>query len=349
MSESALILADGLYDSPHAKSSHGLVRGPSRFELKGLVDAASAGRDAGELLDGRPRGIPIFASVDEAIAERGRPDRAVVGVATVGGVLPDGVRASLLAAARHGIGLVNGLHTLLEQDAEIAAAARASGATILDFRKPRPIGELAHWTGEITRLPTPRIAVLGTDCAVGKRTTCGLLLAELRARGRKTEMIYTGQTGWLQGYPHGFFFDATPNDFVCGELERVVLECARESAPELMLLEGQSAFLNPSGPCGSEFVLAAGARHVVLQHAPGREFFDDLEEIGCAIPPVEAAIGVAEALGAEVVAVTLNESGLSPEEALVTRGKLRERLSMPVIAPLAEGIGPVADAVLERL
>ena len=39
------------------------------------------------------------------------------------------------------------------------------------------------------------------------------------ALGRRTEVIYTGQTGWLQGFRHGFIFDATLNDFVSGELE----------------------------------------------------------------------------------------------------------------------------------
>ncbi len=298
MRQSALILADGLFTNRHAKTSHGLVRGPSRFELRGVIDADSAGHDAGELLDGRSRGIPIYPSVEAAVDAAGLPDVAVVGVATVGGVLPDAVRASLLEAARRGVGLINGLHTLLADDAEIAATAAAAGAEIIDFRRPRPVSELAHWSGEILELPTPRVAVLGTDCAVGKRTTAGWLLEELRRRGHSAEMIFTGQTGWLQGYRHGFLFDATPNDFVCGELERVVLECAREARPELILLEGQSAFLNPSGPCGSEFVLAAGARHVVLQHVTGRPHYEGLEDReGGRMPPVERSIEIARSTG----------------------------------------------------
>ena len=90
-------------------------------------------------------------------------------------------------------------------------------------------------------------------------------------------MVYTGQTGWLQGYPHGFIFDATPNDFVCGELEGAILECARELEPEVIFIEGQAALRNPAGPCGSEMIISAGASGVILQHAPARKYVEDYE------------------------------------------------------------------------
>ena len=61
----------------------------------------------------------------------------------------------------------------------------------------------------------PRVAVLGTDCALGKRTTSQLLVDACRERGLRAEMIYTGQTGWMQGTRHGFVLDATPNDWFC--------------------------------------------------------------------------------------------------------------------------------------
>ena len=72
------------------------------------------------------------------------------------------------------------------------------------------------------RLTVPRVAVLGTDCALGKRTTATLVLEGLRRRGVATELVTTGQTGWLQGHRFGFVLDATPNDFVSGELEHAI-------------------------------------------------------------------------------------------------------------------------------
>ena len=102
---------------------------------------------------------------------------------------------------------------------------------IIDIRKPKPFEDLHFFSGEIYAVTTPRVAVLGTDCAVGKRTTCRMTLEMCRADGIATEMIYTGQTGWLQGYPYGFILDATPNDFVSGEIEHAVV--AEEAAAVL--------------------------------------------------------------------------------------------------------------------
>ena len=54
-------------------------------------------------------------------------------------------------------------------DAEIAAAARARGVELIDLRKSKPKHELHFWQGDIYRVRAPRLAVLGTDCAIGKR------------------------------------------------------------------------------------------------------------------------------------------------------------------------------------
>ncbi|MEM6733682.1 MAG: NAD-dependent epimerase/dehydratase family protein, partial [Myxococcota bacterium] len=198
-------------------------------------------------------------------------------------------------------------------------------------------------------LKTPRVAVLGTDCCIGKRTTASLLTEHLRAEGVKAEMISTGQTGYLQGTPHGFFFDATPNDFVSGELERVTLECVRASTPELIIFEGQSSFFNPSGPCGAEFILSGGARHVILQHAPKREFHDDLEHLRARIPPPEKHIAMAELLGATVLAVSINEEGMTRDEAVAERDRLQDTLKLPVVLPLQDGVGELAQLVKQQV
>lgn len=350
MAPTALVLANDLLQTPHAKTSHGLIRGPSRFPLVGVVDATCAGRDAGEVLDGKPRGLPVFASVRQALAALdAKPDRCIVGVATPGGVLPESLRADLVVAAQEGLGLVNGLHRRLAEDPDIAAAARASGATLFDLRQPRPVADLHHWEGKILSLPTPRVAVLGTDCCVGKRTTATVLRDGLSAVGVQAALISTGQTGWLQGAPHGFFFDATPNDFVSGELERVVMACAQNQAPDLIVLEGQSSFFNPSGPCGSEFILSAGARWVVLQHAPRRAFHDDLETIEARIPPVDKHIAMAELLGAEVIAIALHIQDMSPVEAVSERDSLRRALGRPVFLPLHGDAEALVTEVRERV
>jgi uncharacterized NAD-dependent epimerase/dehydratase family protein len=245
--------------------------------------------------------------------------------------------------------LVNGLHQLLADDQELVEITRRQGAQIIDVRRPRPMAELRFWTGEVLSLETPRVAILGTDSAIGKRTTGSLLVNACRDVGLHAEMIFTGQTGWLQGYPHGFILDATPNDFVCGELESAILACQRETEPDLILIEGQSSLLNPSGPCGSELILAGGAKGVILQHAPARQFFDELEDLGCRIPPIEAEIDFIGLLGAEVWAVTLSEENMASEDSEEVRLRMAETLGIPVVLPLRDDLNDLVEIIKNRI
>ncbi len=342
--DTAILLTDGRLATSYAKTAHGLIRGPSRYEVIGVIDAANAGSDAGAVLDGRERGIPVFASLADGVRHR-LPDVLVVGVATHGGVCPPALQATLREGARRGISLVNGLHDLLGDDPELVAACATNGASILDIRRPRRFGELHVWSGEVLRLRPPRVAVLGMDCAMGKRTTCALLLDACRQAGIAAEMVYTGQTGWLQGYAHGFILDATPNDFVSGELEHAILTCAAATSPDLILIEGQSALRNPAGPCGAELLLSAGARGAVLVHAPGRTHFDGLEELGCRLPPLADEVELIGRYGARVLAIALNTDGLSAPQADEERVRLARTTGLPVALPLAEGVGGLLAAI----
>ena len=350
MPETAAVLTLDRFQTSDAKTAHGLVRGPSRFELLAVLDAACAGRDAGEVLDGRARGIPVLPDLAALLATGARPDWCVVGVATSGGVLPPELRAPLAAALRAGIGVVNGLHEVLAEDPELAALATASGARIIDLRRPKRRSELHFWTGAVQRVRAPRIALLGTDCALGKRTTSQLLVAALRARGLRAEMIYTGQTGWLQGARFGFVLDATPNDFVSGELEHAIVAADEALRPDVLVLEGQSALRNPSGPCGAELLLSGGARGVILQHAPARECFEDQEHLGHRIPSLASEVELIRMYGAEVLAVTLNHEHLdSAAERAAARARVESETGRRAYFPLLEPLDPLVDRVLQHI
>jgi len=350
MDGTAIVVCDDLFATPNAKTAHGLVRGTERYRVLGVIDGPTAGRDAGDALDGVRRGIPVFASIADALrALPAKPDFCVVGVATSGGRVTPGLRALLSEGIEAGLSIVNGLHEFLSDDPGLAAAAERHGVTIRDVRKTPPRTELHFWNGDILRVRAPRIAVLGTDCALGKRTTARFLLEACRAVGIATELIYTGQTGWMQGEPFGFVFDSIPNDFVSGELEHAVVSCWDERRPELILIEGQSALRNPSGPCGSEFLVSGRAEGVVLQHAPGRVDYESAEEFGLRIPPVADEIDLIRRYGARTLAVTLNGEGMTPEALRAEQQRLRWGLGIPVIRPLEEGVGALIPVVREFL
>lgn len=349
MRETAIVLTLDRLATNTAKTAHGLIRGPSRFQLLAVIDTASAGQDAGSVLDGVARGIPVFAQLAAAIERCGKPDWLVVGVATPGGVLPPDMRATLRSGLTQGLSVVSGMHEFLSDDSELVALAAQSGARLFDVRKPRPRRELHFWSGAVQSVNVPRIAVLGTDCALGKRTTSQALVAACRARGLTAEMIYTGQTGWLQGTRFGFVLDSTPNDFVSGELEHAIVSCARELRPDVMFLEGQSALRNPSGPCGSELLLSGGARGVILQHAPGRAYFDDQEELGNRIPSLASELRLIEAYGAKTLAIALNHEHLEPAAREAARAAVERETQVPAFFPLLENCDRIMPNLLTHL
>jgi uncharacterized NAD-dependent epimerase/dehydratase family protein len=344
----AIVLTNGLLHTGSAKTAHGLIRGTERFTICGIVDAAHAGQDAGEVLDGIQRGIPVYASVEEAQEAIGSVQYCIVGLALAGGKLPEDLTQSLQTAIRLGINAVNGLHDFLSDMPEFVALAEQHGVAIIDIRRPKKATEMAYWSGRITRVTTPRVAVLGTDCSLGKRTTARFLVEASRKAGLSAEMIYTGQTGWMQGNRYGFVFDSTLNDFITGELETAIVSCFDEAKPDVMFLEGQSSLRNPVGPAGSEFLVSGQARFAVLQHSPARLCFKGTEEFDLQIPSVQSEIDLIGIYGAETLAITLNTKGMTDADAIASRDRYRAEfapLGIPVILPLLDGV----DAVIERM
>ncbi len=134
----AIVLTNGLLTSSDAKTAHGLIRGTERFTIVGIVDTeATAGKDAGELLDGKHRGIPVFANFENAIAQLREVQYLIIGVATVGGKLPGNMLEVVIKAIHEGISIVNGLHEYLNEKPDIVALAKSKGVKLIDVRKPK--------------------------------------------------------------------------------------------------------------------------------------------------------------------------------------------------------------------
>ncbi|GAB3699560.1 DUF1611 domain-containing protein [Spirosoma flavus] len=348
MTNRAILLTDGLLSTPNAKTAHGLIRGTERYTIVGVVDEPTAGQDAGEILDGKPRQIPVFASVDQALGKLDSVSYAVVAIATNGGILPPTLLQTLKECLERGLSIVNGLHDFLTDKPEMVTLAQEKGVQLIDVRRPKPRHELHFWTGEVKQITAPIIAVIGTDCALGKRTTARLIREACELHGLNAQMIYTGQTGWLQGGKYGFIFDSTVNDFVSGELEHALVTCWRETHADVLLIEGQAALRNPSGPCGSEFLVSGNARYVVLVHAPKRMYYDHDPAWG-EIPSVESEIALIRAYNSEVIALALNTEDCTPEEAVTYQQTYSEKLGIPVLLPLQQGVDAVVSVIQSKI
>ena len=164
MDGTALVLCGTDFRTDNGKTAHGLVRGTERYRVVGVVDSSCPGEDAGRLLDGVSRGIPVFASIPDALARLpDRPDFAVVGIATSGGRIPPELKAAIAEAIDSGLSIVNGLHELVSDDPALAEAAAAQGldhrrapaaaglrAPLLDGRDPRRRGRRGSRSSERT-------------------------------------------------------------------------------------------------------------------------------------------------------------------------------------------------------
>jgi uncharacterized NAD-dependent epimerase/dehydratase family protein len=344
--DKAIIITNGLLDTDNAKTAHGLIRESERFEIVAVVDFANAGKDAGEVLDGKKRNIPVVGTIAETLHLK--PVYCIVGVATAGGVFPGELIEEVIAAIKNKLSIVNGLHDHLIEREDIKKLADENGITLMDIRIPKKRKDLHFWTGEIFKMKTPVIAVIGTDCALGKRTTTRFVMNECRNAGINAQMIYTGQTGWLQGGKYGFIFDSTLNDFVSGELENAILTCNKETNADVILIEGQSALRNPTGPCGSEMLISGNAKSVILVHAPKRKYYEHDPAWG-EIHSIESEIELIKLLGSNVIAIALNTEHCTNEEAFSFQKEYEHRTKLPVMLPLQEGCAKIVTPIKELI
>jgi uncharacterized NAD-dependent epimerase/dehydratase family protein len=346
----AIIITAGYLDTYSGKTAHGLIRGTERFNIIGVIDEKFGGRDAGEVLDGKKRGIPVFSTLNDFVSQsKSKARYCILGVATKGGIIPESMQKLLKDALEKSFGIVNGLHDYVSDHPDLVELASKKGLEIIDVRKPKKFKDLHFWSGDIVKVKCPKVAVLGTDCALGKRTTTRFLVEAMRQAGFKAEMIYTGQTGWMQGARYGFIFDSTLNDFISGEMEHAIVTCWEEVKPDIIFIEGQSALRNPSGPAGSEWIVSGAADAVVLQHHPVRKQYKDLEYYPAYLPDLKDEIALIKMYGAPTVALTINTGKMKAEEARIFASQKEKELGIPVVLPLEDGVEKLVPIFREMI
>lgn len=348
----AIVYCERAFSTANGKTAHGLVRRTERYRVLSVVDSMHAGKDAGTVLDGRPRGIPIHGSVRasvDSLKNTGNPaTHLVIGLAPDGGRLGPEARGDIIDAIALGLNVDSGLHDFLSEDDDIRRLALERGVRIRDVRKPPPKKDLHFFTGKIEHVSSFKVAVLGTDSAIGKRTTAWVLSDALQKRSYTAELVGTGQTAWMQGVRYGIILDSLVNDFVSGEIEHAVWSAWRERGPDVILIEGQGSLLNPAYPGGFEILAAGRPDAVVLQHAPARKDYDGFP--GYLIHPLEKQLQAIELIsGKPVVAITINHENLDLEEIPELCAEITNATGLPTCDVLLQGPGSVIDALKPHL
>ncbi len=340
--EKAVILSEGVFATTYGKTANGLVRYSKRYDIVAVIDSRYYGMDAGHVLMGKERGIKIVKNVTEA--KNLGCETFIIGVATDGGYLPLEYRKYVSDAITAGMNIVNGLHQYISDDPEFAKLAKIYGVKITDVRKMFSKYEYS-FTGKIEEVKSKKIAVLGTDSAIGKRTTAVYLNRAMNDIGKRSELIGTGQTSWMQGFKYTVVMDSIINDFVAGSLEYITYKAWQEERPEYMFLEGQGSILHPAYPGGFEIIGAMRPDAIILQHAPKRKFYDGFPEYP--IEPLDKYIKVLELVSnKKVIAISLNTENMKSNEINAEKEKLESKYNMPVFDPLEE-FEKITDVIVD--
>jgi uncharacterized NAD-dependent epimerase/dehydratase family protein len=326
----AVVYCEKNFGAVDGKTANGLVRHSEKYEILSVIDSEKAGLDAGVVLGEKPNDIPVCRDLADAMTGMGgAPDYYIFGMAPASGMLSRHERSLVLEAIFLGMNVVNGLHEFLNDDPEFAAASAARNITILDIRRPRPKKDLRMFSGRLAEVTCPRIAVMGTDCAIGKRTTATILTRVLNDRGVKAVMVGTGQTGLIQGARYGVALDAVPSQFCSGEMEATIVEAFEGERPDVIIVEGQGALSHPAYSTSSLILRGCHPHGVVLQHAPGRAHRCDFEQM--AMPTPAAEINLIQTFAdTRVIGLTINHENMTDLEVDASVIQYERDLGIPV-------------------
>lgn len=342
----AIVYCEANFGAIDGKTANGLVRNSEKYEIISVIDSRLTGQDTGMVLDGEPNGIPLSRDLADALALAGDdgPDVLIVGVAPTSGLLSAVERQVLLDGMSCGLSIVNGLHEFLNDDPEFAAAAVINGVAITDVRRPRSKVDLRMFTGAIAGVTCPRIAVLGTDGAIGKRTTATILTRALNERGVKAVLVGTGQTSLIQGARHGTALDAVPAQFVTGELEAAVVGAFDTDAPDVIIVEGQGALSHPTYLSSTAILRGSLPAGVILQHAPARQTISDFPAF--AMPTPASEINLIETFAdTRVIGLTINHENMTDSEVTAAITMYELELGIPATDALTRPTDRLLDMV----
>jgi uncharacterized NAD-dependent epimerase/dehydratase family protein len=167
--KTALVYCENQFGSVDGKTAAALVRHSEIYTVVGVIDSSLAGKDAGEELGEEKNGIPIFANLDDALSKLSEiPNCYIYGKAPLDTYISAEERFLILEAMEKGMDIINGLHQFFSEDSEFVKTAAQNNIQIKDIRKPPQLKDLHVFTGQISKVNVPVIAVLGTDCACGK-------------------------------------------------------------------------------------------------------------------------------------------------------------------------------------
>ena len=276
-------------------------------------------------------GLPRLSPA-EAYARGARA--LVIGVASVGGALPESWIAALTEALEAGLDIVSGMHTRLTALPDLAAAVVRTGRQFIEVRQPPP--GLPVGTGR--KRQGKRLLTVGTDCALGKKYTALALARAFQAKGMDADFRATGQTGIMIA-GGGLPMDAVVADFLAGAAESLSPDAA---ADHWDVVEGQGSLFHPAY-AGVSLGLLHGTQPdvIVLCHEPGRTHM--IGTAGYVLPGLVETIELNLSLGRRTnpaircAGISLNTSRLNAAETASAFAQAEAETGLPAADPIKGG------------
>jgi uncharacterized NAD-dependent epimerase/dehydratase family protein len=268
----------------------------------------------------------------------------IVGVAPMGGQIPAHWIPELVKLASAGFDIAAGMHRKLIDIPELVAAAKESGARLIDVRVPPmgiPVGTGRMRTGK-------RVLMVGTDCSVGKKYSALALHRELEWQDIKSTFRATGQTGIMiagEGIP----IDAVVADFISGAAEQLSPD---NDDDHWDVIEGQGSLLNPSysgvslgllhGSQPNAIVLCHDATRLKIDEAGSDYPIPALDEV------IDDALRMARLIRNQCfcAGVSVNTSQMNDLERVAYLSSLQKDLGVPCVDPIVTGMTPIANFLL---
>ncbi|RBW55676.1 DUF1611 domain-containing protein [Tenacibaculum sp. E3R01] len=314
MKPEALIYCEKEFGKVDGKVANGLIRQSDTYKIVGVIDSSKTGEDSGECLDGVRNKIPIFKSLESALKElENSPKYFIYGIAPLTSFLNNEQKNIFFLAIKNKMNIVNGMPEFLNDNTQFRDMAHKYGVTIQDVRKPPDRKKLHNFTGRIQEIKTPIITVMGTDCAVGKRTSALLLVEALKNEGLQAVFVTTGQTGLLQGSKYGVAIDVLTSGFATGEVENAILNAYEKENPDIIIVEGQGALSHPAFTSSSAILRGSMPNAIIIQHPPKRKYYCDYPDI--AMLTLGKEIEMIEVFSkSKVIAITINHEDMNDVE-----------------------------------
>ena len=266
----------------------------------------------------------------------------LIGTAVIGGAIPENWFPTLVSAIEHGMDIVAGVHTRLNDIPELVEAAKNHNVRLVDVRVPPkniPVGTGKKRSGK-------RLLTVGTDCALGKKYTALAIERELKSRGVASDFRASGQTGIMIA-GSGMPIDAVVADFLSGAAEML----SPDNEPNHWdVVEGQGGIFHPGYSAVSMGLLVGTQPDLfVVCHEAGRTHISGWPDFE--LPTIRQVINRTIEIGSQVntgircLGLSINTSSLGEDQALGYLRNLEAEHGLPATDPIRFGVTNLVDAM----